>query len=484
MLLSDLLKQDDKTLASLPVSGIACDSRLVNKGNVFVAIKGHRDDGARYVDKALAAGAVAVVCDQDIGAQDVPVFQVTDSRLALAEMAANLYPARPNMIVGITGTNGKTSVAEFLRQIWTKVGWKAASIGTLGARGGQDDRSLGLTTPDTLSLHRVLSDFAHDGTDNIVIEASSHGIMQHRLSGLNINIAGFTNLSRDHLDYHGSFKEYFAAKAALFTRLLADGGIAVINIDNEYGRELLKQIEKREVGIITVGHEAGADFRIMSVSVRSLIMDVTVLHDDKNYTLSLALHGVFQAENAILAAALAHASGLAADSCLLSLPFLKAAPGRMNSIIVPDRNAVVVVDYAHTPDALKLALIALRGESDKKLGVVFGCGGERDTGKRTEMGKIANDHADFVIVTDDNPRGEEASAIRADIIAACPKATEIGNRHEAIRYGISLLGEADILLVAGKGHEDYQLVGDETLPFSDNATIQAIINTLPTEVAS
>ena len=409
MLLSDLLKQDDKTLASLPVSGIACDSRLVNKGNVFVAIKGHRDDGARYVDKALAAGAVAVVCDQDIGAQDVPVFQVADSRLALAEMAANLYPARPNMIVGITGTNGKTSVAEFLRQIWTKVGWKAASIGTLGARGGQDDRSLGLTTPDTLSLHRVLSDFAHDGTDNIVLEASSHGIMQHRLSGLNINVAGFTNLSRDHLDYHGSFKEYFAAKAALFTRLLADGGIAVINIDNEYGRELLKQIEKREVGPSSLsGMRSVLIFASCQFRCAHLSWTLLSFTNDKNYTLSLSLHGVFQAENAILAAALAHASGLAADSCLLSLPFLKAAPGRMNSIIVPDRNAVVVVDYAHTPDALKLALIALRGESDKKLGVVFGCGGERDTGKRTEMGKIANDHADFVIVTDDNPRGEEA----------------------------------------------------------------------------
>jgi UDP-N-acetylmuramoyl-L-alanyl-D-glutamate--2,6-diaminopimelate ligase len=483
MRLTDLIPDADNAHKGINIRGITADSREVDKGYLFVAIKGTSLDGHAYITEAEKAGAAAILA-MDEPQQDVsiPMIRVEDTRLALAHAAAAFYRKQPGVIAAITGTNGKTSVAEFLRQIWERVGWTSASIGTLGLR-GKTLKTFGsfsaLTTPDTVSLHEGVAMLHKEGIATLAIEASSHGIEQHRLSGLNICIAGFTNLSRDHLDHHADMDAYFNAKAKLFTERLRDGGVAVINIDNEHGQRWQKMISSRPIFILTVGRHEKADLRIISVETFAGGMTMVVSFQNTEYTLPLALIGGFQAENALLAAGLAYGSGLAMNHALLSLPYIRPAPGRMQSIPGHPEGGQIIIDYAHTPDALRTALQTLRDTNPRRLGVVFGCGGNRDQGKRPEMGKIAADLADFAIVTDDNPRHEDPATIRADIRAACPKATETGDRSLAIRQGIEALGHNDILLIAGKGHEENQLIGSETLPFSDEATVTAILGTLP-----
>ncbi|MGC6485634.1 MAG: UDP-N-acetylmuramoyl-L-alanyl-D-glutamate--2,6-diaminopimelate ligase [Candidatus Puniceispirillales bacterium] len=482
MFLSDLIPQCDKAVAATPITGVTCDSRAVQAGDLFVAIRGTHVDGHDFIADAIKAGAAAVLIDADASPvkAKIPVLQAANTRESLAHIAARLNPGQPTVVAAVTGTNGKTSTAEFIRLIWQRQGWRAASIGTLGIRGDTPPgmRVSGLTTPDALDLHQVLDELAGHGVTAVAMEASSHGLEQHRLDGIRVHVAGFTHLSRDHLDHHPDMEAYFLAKARLFTTLLRDGGVAVIGIDCPYGRRLVEMISPRDIHVITVGHAEDADIRITAVNSAGECMTVSVSAYGRNYALPLALNGSFQADNAILAAAMVHAGGVELDFALLSLPYLRSAPGRMDAIHGHPRGGIAVIDYAHTPDALATALKSLRPETSGQLGVVFGCGGDRDKGKRAEMGKVAADLADFTIVTDDNPRSEDPAVIRKAITTACPEASDIGDRKAAIAEGLSRLGKGDVLLIAGKGHESQQMIGSETLPFSDEATVRGLIATM------
>ena len=507
-----LLRDEAASLAStasmdsLAVSGIASDSREVLPGDVFVAIRGGEVDGNAYIDAAIDKGAVAIITDgktskstqssKGKSKNPVPIIAVADARLTLGRMAARFYQVKPPMLMAITGTNGKTSVADFMVQIWQRNGWTAASIGTLGVRLGmhiphaafgdgsgisaEGWRPSVLTTPDAISLGRTLTQLAHAEITHVALEASSHGIAQHRLAGLPIAVAGFTNLTRDHFDYHQNEADYFAAKARLFTEVLREAGTAVINSDSAHGKKLLKLIAKRQLRILSVGRDKAPNknstthIQIAKITRRPWGQEVTIRHAGAEYHLPLALLGAFQVENAVLAAALGHASGMDIKQALLCLPYLRSVPGRMQAIAVPESTAQVVIDYAHTPDALAIALQSLRESTSGQLGVVFGCGGERDQGKRGEMGKLAARLADFAIVTDDNPRHEDPAQIRAQIRTACPNAIEVGDRAKAIAHGVAQLKDGDVLLVAGKGHESQQLIGDDVLPFCDATTVRAI----------
>jgi UDP-N-acetylmuramoyl-L-alanyl-D-glutamate--2,6-diaminopimelate ligase len=490
MLLSDLFPSESRLTAThdAAATAVTADSRHVAPGTVFVAIKGAMLDGHDFIDDALKAGAAAIVAETSHPTGDVPLIITDNSRLSLTQIAAAIACDQPAVIVAITGTNGKTSVADFLRQIWAFIGWSSASIGTLGIKGSglgrfaQTADLSNLTTPDAVNFHNCLADMAKAGVTNLAVEASSHGIEQDRLSSLHLVAAGFTNLSRDHLDYHQDMENYFAAKERLFTEILPDGGMAVINIDDDYGKQLVKSLKRRAVGVLTIGRTNKADLQINDISAHDGGLTVTASFDGVTRTIPLALMGGFQAENALMAAGLAYGAGLSMAHAMLALPYLIAPQGRMQMITPPPPNGgKVVVDFAHTPDALATALVALKADTKGKLSVVFGCGGERDDGKRAEMGAIAHDHADFTIITDDNPRGEDPAAIRKMILDACPNAKEIGDRHKAIRHGITSLNDGDILLIAGKGHESNQLVGSETLPFSDEAEAAAIISSLRAE---
>ena len=483
MRLSDLIKQPLTDANNPTISGVSHDTRKMQKGDVFVAISGTDTDGNAYIDQAISKGARAIISDKKTPKKSVPIIKVADSRVALAEMADALYPHKANLIAAITGTNGKTSIAEFLRQIWQRVGWKAASIGTLGACYDNSQIPIDLTTPDVLTLHKTLNELNQHHISHVIMEASSHGIEQHRLSHLPIAVAGFTNLTQDHLDHHKTLAHYFAAKCRLFTDILMDGGAAVINIDSTYGKDIVKKIAKRPVRIIKVGRDKSADFFIESSATLAWGQLATIKVAGKQYQVPLALLGDFQTDNAIMAAAMAHASGLDIANALLSLSYITAAHGRMHSINIPNSTARVVIDYAHTPDALDNALLTLKHLTAGRLGVVFGCGGDRDQGKRAEMGKIATTHADKIFITDDNPRNENPDTIRAEILTTCPQAENIGNRAQAIHHGVKWLKNGDTLLIAGKGHEDRQIVGDETLPFSDEGVVRAILqneDVLPT----
>ena len=469
----------DHNMGQQLVSHVTSDSRKVEAGSVFVAIKGSHFDGHDFIPQALENGAIAIVAEDQIETGDVPLILTENSRLVLSQLAKALMPSQSGVVAAITGTNGKTSTADFLRQIWEQIGWHSASMGTLGIRGttiGPIADLSNLTTPDAVALHQNLNALAKTGITNLAMEASSHGIEQDRLSSVKIAAAGFSNLSRDHLDHHLDMEAYFNAKARLFTELLPEGGVAVINIDDPAGEKLAKMLKGRPINIITIGKNKNADLKVEAIHPFDGGMTVTTSFNGQKWTIPIALLGEFQVENALMAAGLAHATGLSMDHALLSLPYLKPAPGRMQHIHGHPDGASVLVDYAHTPDALKTALETLRANCPGKLGVVFGCGGDRDQGKRQEMGAIAAEYADFTIVTDDNPRHEDPALIREAILQAVPEAENIGDRHSAIRKGLEQIHSGDVLLVAGKGHEDNQLIGSETLPFSDAAVISAILS--------
>jgi len=483
-------------IATLEITGLGSDSREAGKGFLFAALVGSHADGRDFAATAVKAGAVAILTDQRpldaaleaIADSGVPILTCETPRRELALAAARFWPRQPGMIAAVTGTNGKTSTVEFIRQIWRRATWDAASIGTLGLQGPDprtmQGRMLGLpslTTPDAVSLHAALQPICGAGIMHLALEASSHGLAQHRLDGLKIHIAGFTNLSRDHLDHHRDMEAYFAAKARLFTELLMPGGCAVINIDDSYGArlaEMMRNMSPQERVILTVGSDKRADFRITGVAAMDFGIDVTVEHDGKSLCIPMALAGTFQAVNAVTAAVMAYASGLPLHDSLWALPYVTGAEGRMQLVSGHPAGARVVVDYAHTPDALEAALRALRPETRGRLAVVFGAGGDRDAGKRSMMGSAAKAHADLVYVTDDNPRSEDAATIRAAIIETCPDAIEIADRGEAIAAAMRELNADDVLLIAGKGHENVQLVGSETLPFSDSSVARNAIRRL------
>src|SRR5579883_161973 len=464
------------------IRGITADSRHVKPGFLFAALAGSRADGGRFVDDAVARGAVAVLTDDPARfsaltqrTPPVHIFFDPNPRRRLARMAARFYAPQPETLVAVTGTNGKTSVSVFTRQIWQLLGHRAASLGTIGIVGPNFELPGSLTTPDPVTLHRELSVLARSNIDHVALEASSHGLDQYRLDGLELSAAAFTNLTRDHLDYHQDMASYFAAKARLFTELLPPDGTAVINIDSLEGERLVELCRQRGQNILTFGAAPGADLRL--VSARPLDagqhLHVSILGEDRD--LMLPLIGAFQASNAMAALGLAIATGAIVDRALDALPKLQGVPGRLQHVATHPGGAPVIVDYAHTPDALETVLTALRAHCRGKLVVVFGCGGDRDAGKRPQMGAIADRLADHAIVTDDNPRSEDPAAIRRAILAACPGAEEIGDRAAAIRHGLALLAPGDLLLLAGKGHERGQIIGSVTHPFEDAAVAREAV---------
>ena len=456
------------------ITGLTVDSRAVKPGDLFVALPGALVHGAAYIATALPKGAVAILTDAEgarIAAQALaeydPVLIIAeDPREALARAAALWFGAQPDCMVAVTGTNGKTSVATFARQIWAALGHAAINIGTTGVEGAWTAPSAH-TTPDPITLHQMLATAAAEGVSHAAMEASSHGLDQRRMDGVRLRAAGFTNFTQDHLDYHKTFDAYFAAKMGLFDRVLPDDGVAVVNMNDPRGAEVASIAVARGQSLITVGHSADCDLRILAQRFDATGQDLRLSYRGVVHQLRLNLIGGFQAENVALAAGLVIGAGEAAGDVLAVLPQLSGVRGRMQLAATRKNGASVFVDYAHTPDALQTALRALRPHVMGRIIVVFGAGGDRDTGKRPLMGAAARANADVLYVTDDNPRSEDPSLIRAAIMAACPDANEVGDRAEAILRAVDALLPGDALLVAGKGHESGQIIKGDIYPFDD-----------------
>ena len=461
--------------AGLAVRGVTADSRAVKAGDLFVAIAGSRVDGLRFAADAAKRGAAAIAGEGERPADlpaDVPYLRVDDARALLSQAAARLYPRHPETIVAVTGTNGKTSVASFVRQIWSALGKQAASLGTIGVTTPKGEIKGSLTTPDPVALHRLLDELAGEGVTHLAMEASSHGLDQRRLDGVRLAAGAFTNLTRDHLDYHKTLEVYRAAKLRLFDTLLPPGATAVVNADSAEAGIIGTIAEKRGLRLFTVGSK-GRDLHLKAVAQDGFGEVLTVAAGGKDQRVKLPLVGAFQVSNALVAAGLAMSTGAKTEHVLAALETLQGASGRLE-LVGDKKGAPVFVDYAHTPDALANALDTLRPYA-KRLVVLFGCGGDRDPGKRPLMGEIAVRRADKVYVTDDNPRSEDPAAIRRAILAAAPGAVEVGDRAAAIKQAVAELAPGDVLLVAGKGHETGQIVGDRTLPFSDQAEVRAAL---------
>jgi UDP-N-acetylmuramoyl-L-alanyl-D-glutamate--2,6-diaminopimelate ligase len=482
MKLREILPADaefDPRHADLHVGGVTADSRAVKQGDLFVAIAGGKIDGLRFTGPAIAAGAVTVIAERMPEAPlppSVAFVRVGNARRSLALIAAKLYPRQPRVIAAVTGTSGKTSVAAFTRQIWNANGHSAASIGTIGVVSPRGETYGALTTPDPVALHRALDALAGDGVTHLAIEASSHGLDQYRLDGLHLAAAGFTNITRDHLDYHRSFEAYLAAKLRLFEDLLGPGAAAIVEADHDQADAFTTVAEARGVSVMTVGRK-GKGLRLLDAANAGFAQMLRLEYEGKIFQVRLPLVGEFQIENALVAAGLAVATGDEAAAVFAALEHLAGAKGRLERI-GESRGAQIFVDYAHKPDALAKALEALRPYASGRLIVVFGAGGDRDRGKRPLMGAVAAAKADRVIVTDDNPRTEDAASIRAAILTAAKGATEIGDRREAIRAAIADLRAGDILLIAGKGHETGQIIGDRIMPFSDHEAVATTLKEL------
>ncbi len=458
--------------AALPIRGLTADSRAVEPGFVFAALAGERTDGARFVEAAVAAGAVAILSEAELPTS-VPVVRSRDARRDLARAAARLHPRQPATIAAVTGTSGKSSTVTFLRQIWTQAGFSAASLGTLGVTGPSGATYGSLTTPDPVSLHRTLDGLAGEGVTHLAMEASSHGLDQKRLDGVNLNAVGFLNLSRDHMDYHPTVAHYRDAKLRLFGELAPAGAAAVVWADAADASYFIEAARGRGMRLLSVGRK-GETIRLDHVAYDGLAQTLSITFGGAARAVRLPLAGAFQAENALVAAGLAIATGVAPDVAFDALEHLQGVPGRLE-LVGETNGAAVFVDYAHKPDALASVLGALRPFAIGRLIVVFGAGGDRDPGKRPLMGEVAARGADLVIVTDDNPRGEDPAEIRAAILAAAPSAREIGDRRRAIETAIAEAKTGDVVVIAGKGHETGQIVGDRTLPFSDHEVVRATL---------
>lgn len=464
--------------AHVGITGITADSRAVAPGFLFVALPGARHDGRSFIAEAVARGAAAILAPEGtawpVGAPERPLLVDPEPRRRLAQIASIMAGACPSTTVAVTGTNGKTSTVSFLRQIWALAGIKAASLGTLGLDAPGFPAGPGLTTPDPVALAEVLAGLARAGIDHAAMEASSHGLDQYRLDGVRLSAAGFSNLTRDHLDYHGTLPAYRAAKLRLFTDLLPPGAPAVVNadMDAETLRALRTIAQARRLDLRTVG-VAGEAIGLMRATPHPRGQHVRLYAHGRAWTIDLPLVGRFQVDNALLAAGLAEVTGVADAISLMSR--LRGVRGRMELAATLANGAAVYVDYAHTPDALDRLLTSLRPHTQGRLVVVFGAGGDRDRGKRPLMGAVAARQADRAIITDDNPRTENPASIRAAIVAACPDAVEIGDRAQAIAAGLALLGPGDVLAVAGKGHEQGQTIGTTTLPFDDVAVVRALV---------
>ena len=474
--LSHLL-QSDASLppgGDVPILGITDDSRAVKSGFMFFALPGSKADGASFIDQAFANGAAAVVASNGAYAGSNKVIAVENPRRILALAASRFHDRQPETIIAVTGTNGKTSVSVFVRQIWEAMGFRAASLGTIGVVGPQGAKYLAHTTPGPVQLAQLVADLRDDGVKHLAIEASSHGLEQNRLDGLLLAAGGFTNLTRDHLDYHQTFEAYFKAKLRLFSELLPQGASAVINMDSPQGEDILAVAQARGLVPFRVGHK-GTELKLIQQKSEGLEQLLTVDTPHGTFEIALPLVGDFQVSNALVAAGLVIASGGDVSQTFHAMENLKGAKGRLELVGRKSTGGSVFVDYAHTPDALENVLNSLRLSATGKLIAVFGCGGDRDKGKRPIMGAIASRIADHVIVTDDNPRSEVPATIRGQVLAAAKHAAEIGDRAKAIRTGVELLQAGDILLVAGKGHEEGQIFAHQTLPFVDHDAVAAAL---------
>ena len=466
-----------------PLEGLTADSRAVRPGFLFAALPGAKADGRAFIADAVARGATAVLAPEGTawpeGVPARPLLTVADPRRMLALLAAEFHAAQPATVVAVTGTNGKTSTVDFLRQIWRRDGLLAASLGTLGLVAEGMAPGPSLTTPDPVALHAMLASLARAGVTHAAMEASSHGIDQRRLDGVRLAAAGFSNLTRDHLDYHGTMEAYRAAKLRLFDTLLPAGAAAVVNADMEAASlgALRGIAAARGLRLITVG-EAAADLRLVAQRPRPDGQEIEVAAFGARATLHLPLPGRFQADNALMAAALAMACGMAPARALALLPELSGVRGRMELAARLPNGATAYVDYAHTPDALERLLAALRPHvaPGATLHVLFGAGGDRDPGKRPLMGAAAARLADRIWITDDNPRSEDPAMIRAAVMAGCPGAIDAGDRAGAITRALAALGPGDVLVVAGKGHESGQTIGGVTHPFDDIAMVRGAID--------
>ncbi|GAA4223264.1 UDP-N-acetylmuramoyl-L-alanyl-D-glutamate--2,6-diaminopimelate ligase [Sagittula marina] len=455
------------------ITGLAVDSREVRNGYLFAALPGVRVHGADFIEYAVRQGAVAILTDATgaklaadvIDASGVGLIIAEDPRQALAYTAALWSGSQPGTVVAVTGTNGKTSVATFCRQIWQEIGLRAVNLGTTGVEGDWT-APLRHTTPEPITLHRMLAGAAESGVSHAAMEASSHGLAQRRLDGVQLAAAGFTNFSQDHLDYHASFEDYFSAKAGLFARVLPEDGVAVVNIDDARGVDMVAIARARGQDVLTVGR-SGADICLQAQRFDATGQEIRISFADEVRQERLGLIGGFQAENVLLAAGLVIACGSDPDDVFDVLPLLGTVRGRMELAATRDNGAAVFVDYAHTPDAVATAIQALRPHVMGRLVAIVGAGGDRDVGKRPLMGAAAAEHADTVIVTDDNPRSEDPKAIRAMVMEGAPSAIEVPDRAEAILRGADALGPGDALLICGKGHETGQIIGETVFPFDD-----------------
>ncbi|MER9374812.1 UDP-N-acetylmuramoyl-L-alanyl-D-glutamate--2,6-diaminopimelate ligase [Mesorhizobium sp. M0491] len=474
--LAGILPVEGIASVDLEVTGISSDSRQVKPGVVFFALAGTKADGAVYAADAASRGAAAIVAGKGstIAGLSFPVLAVDDPRLALALSAARYSGKQPEIMVAVTGTSGKTSVAAFTRQIWEQAGYAAASIGTTGvvAPGRNDYGSL--TTPDPVALHQLLRELADAGVTHASMEASSHGLDQRRLDGVKLAAGGFTNLGRDHMDYHPTIEDYHRAKLRLFDTLLPKGAPAVIFADDPWSAPTIEAAQAAGLNVLTVGRH-GDFLRLKRVEHERHRQRAEVEADGVLYEIDLPLAGDFQISNALVSAGLAISTGTPVAKALMALEKLKGAPGRLDLVGTTASGAPVYVDYAHKPDALENVLASVRPFTTGRVIVVFGCGGDRDRGKRPIMGEIATRLADVVIVTDDNPRSEVPETIRAAILSAAPGAIEIGDRRQAIHEAVAMLHAGDTLIVAGKGHEEGQTIGSETLHFSDHEEVRAAL---------
>ena len=467
MRLNSLVPGIDGEAGEQTVTGFAIDHRKIAPGNIFGAFRGAKFNGEDFIEAAIAAGAIAIVAHPDAHVEGAVHIVDEEPRRLFAQMAARYFTPTPTHVAAVTGTNGKTSTAELTRQLWRMDGHNSASIGTLVVTTADEQVKTGLTTPDIVTFLSNMSGLAREGVNHAIFEASSHGLSQYRTEGLPVHVAAFTNLSRDHLDYHGDMDSYFEAKMRLFDEVVESDGTAVIWADDDpWSGKAIQRAMDRGLELFTVG-EKGTTLRLVSQTPTHLGQVLMVKAHGNTHRIALPLIGAYQAANILCAAAIVLATGGQLETILDHMQRVQPVRGRMERAVITRAGAPVYVDYAHTPDALRAAIEALRPHVTGKLITIFGAGGDRDKGKRPEMGRIAVEMSDHVIVTDDNPRSENADIIRADIMDGAAGADNIADRRAAIATAIELAGPQDIILLAGKGHEQGQIVGDRVIPFDD-----------------
>ena len=486
LLLTDLMGQLSDEILNHNVNGITSNSKQVQSGYIFIAIKGKKLNGENFIQEAKNKGAFLILSEnENLNTKDCLVIRNNSARLIYSILLSAFYNKQPNVVIGITGTNGKTSTVEFCRQIWALAGWKAASMGTLGTKIGTNQNETvynssenSLTTFEPSELYKNLSFLSEKNVSHLALEASSHGLDQFRLDGINFSAAVFTNLSHDHLDYHGNIENYFTSKKRLFNEILKKRCAVAINIDDDFGKRLYEELETDKHLVLTFGENKKAAIKIKSITHNNQTLKMSVEYKKILYNSTLGMIGKFQAYNVLASASICIALGMDPNFVFRALSYLKPARGRMEIVSSKNLNSTVIIDYAHTPEALRSVLSSLKEMKLKngKLITLFGCGGDRDKDKRKLMGKIAHKHSDTVIITDDNPRNENPAKIRSDILTGTPNAIEISDRNKAIKHAVSILKKNDFLLIAGKGHETLQTIGLETLPFDDYAVAREALN--------